>query len=191
MLAAASPPAAERSAEFLRRMAAQPDGERVRQCIQCGTCSATCPVSHAMELSPRRIVAALQAGMLDKVLDSRSLWLCASCYACAVRCPSGVPFTDLMYGLKREAIASGRGDRRGAALSRAFVRTVDRLGRGAEAELLLRYYAAAGLQRSFAALPLALRLWRKGRLGLRGRRIQGQAGLQKMMAAIDQKGGRR
>lgn len=173
------------SADFLRRMTAQPDGSRLRQCIQCGTCSASCPTSHAMDLSPRRIIAALQAGQLERVLDSKALWLCASCYACTVRCPSGVPFTDLMYGLKRAA-----GNRPGAAMARAFVRTVDRLGRNAEVELLLRYYLASGVMRSLPAVPLALRLLRRGRLALRGHRIVGLRGLQKMMAAI-QDGGQR
>ncbi|MBM4062326.1 MAG: 4Fe-4S dicluster domain-containing protein [Planctomycetes bacterium] len=160
----------------------------VAPCIQCGTCTASCPASHAMDLSPRRIVAALRAGQRDTVLSSRSLWLCASCYACVVRCPSGIPFTDVAYALKREAARTGVDDRRGSALARAFVRVADRLGRSAETELLLRYWLSTNPLRAIAALPLAFRLWRRGRLSLFGRGIVGRQDLQRMMAALERPG---
>ena len=78
-----------------------PRGDKIDQCLQCGTCSASCPASSAMQHPPRAILAALRAGMLDKVFESNTVWLCASCYSCTVRCPAGIPFTEVMYELKR------------------------------------------------------------------------------------------
>ena len=66
------------SREFLRQVHELPQGEKIDQCIQCGTCSASCPTSAAMEYGPREIIAALRAGMLDRVLKSNTVWLCAS-----------------------------------------------------------------------------------------------------------------
>ena len=80
-----------------------PDGDRVRNCIQCGSCTGSCPVSYAMDISPRQIVALFRAGFLEEILRSRSIWICASCYACTVRCPAGIRVTDNIYALKRVA----------------------------------------------------------------------------------------
>ena len=55
---------------FLDRIASLPEGGQVLSCIQCGTCSGSCPVSFAMEHTPRRIFAMVRAGMRDQVLSS-------------------------------------------------------------------------------------------------------------------------
>ena len=41
---------------FLDKVHAIPDGEKIDGCLQCGTCSASCPTSEAMEYSPREII---------------------------------------------------------------------------------------------------------------------------------------
>ena len=97
----------ELSKEFLRLVRELPEGKRIDKCIQCGTCSGSCPTSSAMEYGPREIIAALRANMLDRVLKSNTVWLCASCYSCMVRCPVKIPFTDIMYELKRLGIKHG------------------------------------------------------------------------------------
>jgi heterodisulfide reductase subunit C len=37
---------------FLEDVYAIPGGERIKECIQCGTCSASCPTSYAMDYTP-------------------------------------------------------------------------------------------------------------------------------------------
>ena len=63
-----------------------PGGEEIRLCIQCGTCTASCPNANKMDYAPRQIIAMARAGMLDEVLSSNSMWYCASCFfaQCAV-----------------------------------------------------------------------------------------------------------
>lgn len=82
--------------------------EELLKCIQCGTCSASCPTAYAMDYTPRQIIAALRAGELDKVLRSNTPWLCASCYYCTVRCPAGIQFTEFLYGRMIEPEESTR-----------------------------------------------------------------------------------
>ena len=171
---------------FLAGVRAVPGGEKIDQCLQCGTCSASCPTSHAMAYPPRSVVAAARAGMLDRVLASNTVWFCASCYACSARCPAGIPLTDVMYGLKRLAVEEGfdRGGVGGAAMAKAFVRVVDRYGRNSEGALLKEYFLSTSPWGALPYLPLAWRLYRRGRLGLRPHRISGIKELRKMMAAM-------
>ena len=93
--------------DFADQVAAMPGAADLKRCIQCGTCSATCPVSLYMDLTPRRVVAMTRAGFKKEVLESNTIWLCASCYSCTVECPKGIKITDIMYALKRLAIQEG------------------------------------------------------------------------------------
>src|SRR5512142_1640305 len=81
-----------------------PGCERLFSCMQCGTCSGTCPLSIYMDYTPRRVINLAREGFRTEALSSNTIWLCASCYSCAVQCPQDIHITDIMYGLKREAI---------------------------------------------------------------------------------------
>ena len=181
--------AQELSREFLESIYAIPHGEKIKQCIQCGTCSASCPSSAAMEYSPREIIAALRAGMLDRVLNSNTVWMCVSCYSCTVRCPAGIPFTDVMYELKRLEVEKGLSrDSNGATMAKAFAETVDRHGRNVETKLLRKYFLRTNPLKAFAQIPLAMKLFFRGRLEIFARKIKGLDGLHRMMAAIEENG---
>jgi heterodisulfide reductase subunit D len=77
--------------------------EQLRRCIQCGTCSATCPTAYAMDYSPRQVWRMVQLGLRDEVLKSQTFWLCTTCKACQVRCPRGIDLMDAMISLKEVA----------------------------------------------------------------------------------------
>jgi heterodisulfide reductase subunit C len=142
-----------------------------------------------MDYGPREIIAALRAGMLDRVLNANAVWLCVSCYSCTVRCPAGIPFTDVMYELKRLEVDKGLAKHaHGATMARAFAETVDTHGRNAETELLRKYYLRTSILKALAQIPLAAKLFFRGRLHLFPRKIKGLPGLRKMMAAISENG---
>ncbi len=85
-----------------------PDGGRIRECIQCGTCSGVCPFGLWMEYTPRKMIAALRAGEFEEVLDSETIWMCVSCYACASMCPQQIPLTaTLLMRAKEELLLAG------------------------------------------------------------------------------------
>ena len=84
------------------------DGEHIRTCLQCGTCSGVCPFGYLMDFPPGRMVAALRAGLFDKVLNTDTVWMCVSCYACAEVCPAKIPLRrDLMTRAKEELLLAG------------------------------------------------------------------------------------
>lgn len=172
---------------FLRELRHIPEWEKIKACIQCGTCSASCPTSWAMDYKPREIMGMFRAGMLDKVLRSNTMWMCASCYYCTVRCPSGIKLTDVMYVLKSLAIKHGlfRPREPLPALAKTFVKVVDKHGRNAEMEFLARFYLSTNPLASVKQIGLALNMLRKGRLPLLPKETKGRQDLQKMLAWLD------
>jgi heterodisulfide reductase subunit C len=74
-------------------------GENVRKCYQCGKCSAGCPIADQMDLLPSQAIRMVQTGDTS-VLDSKTIWLCASCFTCAVRCPQGIDLAKVMEALR-------------------------------------------------------------------------------------------
>ena len=48
---------------FLEQVDIVPGGERLRKCIQCGTCTASCPNADKMEHTPSQLIAMARAGM--------------------------------------------------------------------------------------------------------------------------------
>jgi heterodisulfide reductase subunit C len=81
-----------------------PAGHKLRTCIQCGTCTASCPAAEAMDISPRQMWRMVQLGLEDEVMHSKTMWLCSICYQCHVRCPRGIPLTETIAKLKQLAI---------------------------------------------------------------------------------------
>jgi len=69
----------------------------VRQCLDCGKCSSSCPVARINdEYSPRRVVDRFLLGMGEKMVSSREMWMCTGCYLCRERCPSDVRFAEFL-----------------------------------------------------------------------------------------------
>lgn len=176
--------------ELLHRIHALPKGKKIDECIQCGTCSASCPTSGAMKYGPREIIASLRAGMIDKVLKSNTVWLCTSCYSCVVRCPAGIPFTDIMYELKRLGVKYGIYPKKttNAAMANSFSEVIDKHGRNSDTKLILKYYMRTSPLKILGQMGLASKLFFKGRMDVFTKTIKGLDGLQKMMAAAEENG---
>jgi heterodisulfide reductase subunit C2 len=172
---------------FADEIAQMPGGDRLRECIQCGTCSAVCPLSAYMDYTPRRLIAMTQAGMKDDVLGSFSIWVCAGCYACTTACPKEIPITDMMYALKRTAIRNGVHPRRFGTpvLAREFVRSVDRWGRNSESWLAIKLYLKTHPTLLLHDYPLAERLRRRGRMRLRRESIRHRAQLRTILRTVE------
>jgi len=149
--------AVKRDPAFVDRLS--PDGRLLRRCIQCGTCTASCPAAHAMDLSPRRMWRMVQLGLEEEVLSSKAMWLCSLCYQCQVRCPRGIPLTDTITLLKEMALKRRlAASRESAAFYRAFTGVIRRYGRMRELEFMVRFFLMSNPLSAlgFAGLGLAL-----------------------------------
>ncbi len=164
---------------WARQISARPGCESLFSCLQCGTCSGTCPLSIYMDFTPRRIVALVREGFRADALSCKTIWLCASCYSCAVHCPRQIHITDLMYSLKREAIQERLYPRRFAVpvLAQEFYKMVRKSGRSSEFWLVLRMALRSNPLLLLRLLPSGWGLLRSGRLSLRRERIRDAAAL--------------
>jgi heterodisulfide reductase subunit C len=82
-------------------------GQNVNVCYQCSKCGAGCPVSYAMDYSPVQLIHSIRLGLDDLVLNSRTIWLCASCETCTTRCPQDVEVAKVMDAAKIIAVRRG------------------------------------------------------------------------------------
>lgn len=172
---------------FLEDARLVPGGDRISRCIQCGSCTGSCPVSYAMDISPRAVIALFRAAQVEEILRSRTIWICASCYMCTTRCPQGIKITDLLYALKRTAMdAETYPDRFPVyRLSKNFVRIVNRYGRNHEILLLARYYLRQNPFTLLRMIPLGWRMFRRGRTSFFPRKIKGLAAIRTIIEAAD------
>lgn len=84
------------------------NGERFKTCLQCGSCSGVCPFGYLMDFPPGRMIAGLRADEFNLVMDTDTVWMCVSCYACSQICPSKIPITaGLMTRTKEELLLAG------------------------------------------------------------------------------------
>lgn len=98
---------AERSF-YAKILEATPNGERLRLCLECGNCSGICPFGYLMLYPPSRMIAMLRANRFTTLLETDTVWMCVSCYACTAACPSKVPLTPgLMASIKEELLLAG------------------------------------------------------------------------------------
>ncbi|MCB0291848.1 MAG: 4Fe-4S dicluster domain-containing protein [Calditrichaeota bacterium] len=173
---------------FLEHVGMIPGGEKLKACIQCGTCTGSCPVSYAMDIPPRELIALFRAGDLETIFRSNSIWTCASCYACQVRCPAAIKITDIIYALKQTAMERKIYSRKFPvhAIYNAFMKNMRRFGRLNEPRLMTYYFLISGFWKAFAFLPLAFRMAVKGRLDYRASKIKDIKNLRKILKAAEQ-----
>ena len=79
-------------------------GEDLLSCYQCGKCSAGCPMAKDMDLLPNHIIRLMQLGLREEIAKANTIWMCASCTTCGVRCPRGVDLSRVMEALRALAL---------------------------------------------------------------------------------------
>ena len=84
---------------FFKAKVEELSGEKIDLCFQCGTCSSGCPLTDEMDLLPSTLIRLVQLG-LEEALDSRTIWICGSCFKCEVRCPRGIDIANVMEALR-------------------------------------------------------------------------------------------
>lgn len=162
---------------LVQELSTIPGGEGIRLCIQCGTCSASCPNANRMNYTPRKLIAMTRAGMRDEVLSSNSMWFCMSCYLCTGRCPRGVKITDMMHALECLAVRHrlSYAQTHTPAMYRSFSDFVYSIGALPEMGFMTWFYFLTNPLRALKMLPIALNLLKRGRLSIRAKRMKPEA----------------
>ena len=118
-----------------------PRKEQPSLCYQCAKCSAGCPAADKMELLPHELMHLLSLGREDRLLTSNTVWMCASCFTCAVRCPNDIDITSVMDGLRARAVRMGAKcpNPEVLAFHRTFLKDLGRRGRIHELRMMGEY----------------------------------------------------
>lgn len=135
-----SEPAKVEESAFLDEVVKE-SGVDIRACYQCQKCSAGCPVVAAMDVLPNQVIRQIQYGRREKVLGCKSIWLCASCHTCSVRCPNDIDFARVMDSLRHKALREGvvAGERSIPVFHRVFLDSIKSAGRVHELSLIMRF----------------------------------------------------
>lgn len=81
-------------------------GQNVYLCYQCVKCTSGCPLAEHFDLEPNQVMRLIQLGD-ESVLQSKTIWTCASCLTCSTRCPQGLDVAGIMDALRIEARKRG------------------------------------------------------------------------------------
>jgi len=173
--------------DFLETIKERSHCKEIDLCIQCGTCSSSCPDSAYMDLTPRKIMALTKGGFEEKVLKSLTPWMCASCYSCQVRCPANIKITDVMYAIKRVAIEKNMYPSRFPipVMYKEMHKILTKNGRSSELWLMLNLYLKT--LNPFGLLkmaPLGLKLIKTGRMSVKVESIKNKKQLKKLLKAL-------
>jgi heterodisulfide reductase subunit C len=142
-----------------------PAGQQLSTCIQCGTCTASCPSAAAMDITPRKMWRMVQLGLVDEVLHSKTMWLCSICYQCQARCPRGIPLTETIAKLKQLAIQQQIKEwRESTSFYLAFASVMRRYGRMRELEFMARYFLSTNPMEAIGYTTMGLTLLRRGKV---------------------------
>lgn len=147
-------------------------GEEVLTCMQCGTCSASCPTADLMNPSIRKLIKLCLEGKKDEALHNDTIWLCTSCLLCTVRCPRGIRPKAVVSALKE--IAEREGERnKDASYEKFFLEQIRDYGRIAELPLTGQFLLVFP-QGAVQSMQMGLELLTKGKIGLETERIMGR-----------------
>lgn len=72
--------------DFLNQVI-QKSGQNLLECLQCGKCTAGCPIASTEVGGPRKLIAAILTGAKEEALKDPTWLYCVSCGTCATRCP--------------------------------------------------------------------------------------------------------
>jgi heterodisulfide reductase subunit C len=148
-------------------------GVPVSACFHCEKCTSGCPVSYAMELPPNLLIRHIQLGQRQQVLESETIWICASCITCSTRCPNDIDLAHVMDTLRRMSMDQGTVSLpKVRAFHQAFMNAIRTNGRVHEIEMIARYKIAT---KSFLEdMALGREMFARGRIRLLPEKIRGR-----------------
>ena len=174
------------NAEFLLEL--REAGADVAACYQCGRCSAGCPAAEYFDFKPMQAVRMCCYGQEEKLLASRTIWVCAACETCTTRCPNGIDIARLMDVLRSRAIAAKQGSQEPKVLAfhKAFLNSIRSHGRVFEIGMIASYKVRSG--DFFTDMGLGLQMFKRNKLKFFPVRIKGTREVKDLFKHKEKKG---
>lgn len=163
---------ASRDLDFIAQVEAESE-QNIRQCYQCGNCTAGCPYTFAYDIPVSQVMRLVQAGQKERILSSKSIWLCATCESCTTRCPNDIDVARIMDVLRHMARREGYAAEKNVKVFwDTFLDSVEKHGRVFEMGLLATYVAKTG--RFWTDMDLGPKILPKGKMSFKAHEIQGR-----------------
>ena len=149
-------------------------GLDVFACYQCGKCSSGCPLAPSFDLLPMEVIRLASYGMEAPLMESHTIWLCASCETCSTRCPNDIDIAGVMDALRQWCLTHGHkpAEKRIALFHESFLRSLKRHGRLYELGMLASYKIRSG--DLFSDMGLGLSMMGKGKISFKPHSIKGK-----------------
>lgn len=153
---------------------------KVSSCFQCLKCSSGCPISHEMDYLPAQIIRMVNLGMIDEVLKSRTIWVCASCETCTTRCPNDIDIAHVMDTLREMALRSGKSEHEEnlRRFHESFLSAIKTWGRVHELEMIGKYKLKT--RRFMEDSDIGMEMFRRGKIKLLPEPIKGRKAVRKI-----------
>ncbi len=136
--------------------------QNVNLCYQCLRCSSGCPMAEHFDLLPSEVMLAIQDGD-ESVINSRTVWLCASCQTCYTRCPQKLDIPGIIDHFRQATIDSPSIPAT-ARFFKAFIRNARFFGRVYEAGLMGELNLREG--KPMRDIGMGMRMIGKGKIKL-------------------------
>ncbi len=154
-------------------------GVESARCYQCGKCSAGCPLANDMDYTSSMVMRLLQTeeAANDKdLLQSQSIWLCASCEMCISRCPMSIDIPKVMDFLRQKSLKEGLANKQASKniipFHRSFLDMIRLSGRLYEIGLVVDYKMRS--KKFLQDLMLAPKMFVRGKLAIFPDNIKGK-----------------
>ena len=89
---------------ILKDQVLRSSGVNVLKCMRCGKCAGTCPSYDEMEYHPHQFVYMVEKGDIEKLMASKSIYKCLTCFACVERCPRNVEPAKVVEAVRLAAV---------------------------------------------------------------------------------------
>lgn len=126
-----------------------------------------------MDLQPNQVIRLIQVNDRKSLLQSSTIWICASCQTCSVRCPEEIDIAKIMDCLRKLALEEKvpLGEEKVIKFDEIFLDSIRKRGRIHELELVLKYNLL--LLQPFKDAHLGPVMMRRGKLSFLGHKIKG------------------
>jgi heterodisulfide reductase subunit C len=159
-------------------------GQEVLTCVQCGTCSVSCPTAHLMRPSIRRVIKLVLENKKEEALGCNTIWLCTSCLLCIIRCPRGIRPKSVMTALRSICEREGRKTGADQTYEEVFQRLIKDYGRVSELPLAGEFILTHP-EFAVEAMRIGLELAPKGKLRMEPEKIKGTEEVKKIFTELE------
>ena len=141
-------------------------GTDLSMCWHCLSCANGCPFLDAMDYHPNKVIRLVQFGLLEEVLNCRTIWICVGCNTCSVECPNAIDIPAVMDAIRQEAIKTIKRlpEKNILIFHRLFLQSIRRHGRTHKLEIM--FFFKMRTMQFFSDTYLGVRMLVKRKLDL-------------------------